>query len=102
MVSANQEQIAREQWSATKVDIKKIWNRLTDRELDLVDGDFVALENLLKQKYGVAPADLHSRLEEISANFRRNLKQEIERAASPVDEERDGVRGTLRDQYRQF
>lgn len=103
MATANPEyDLPAEKWSALKTDVKKTWSRLTDEELDLVNGDFAALENLIRQKYGLTPADTRAKLEELKASFRRDLKQESEAEQPPAVGERDGVRGTLRDQYRQF
>ena len=102
MATANQDVIVREKWQAVKAEVKKTWSRLTDEELDLVNGDLTVLAELLKQKYGISAADSRTKLEELTANFRRDLKQESDSDNPLIAEERDGVRGTLRGQYRQF
>lgn len=102
MATVNQDEILREKWQSIKSEIKNTWDQLTDEELDLVNGDFTALAGLLNHKYGISTAESRSKLQELTADFRRDLKQESGTRGPALDEERDGVRGTLRDQYRQF
>lgn len=102
MATVNQDEILREKWQTIRGEIKKNWDLLTDEELDLVNGDFTALAGLLGTKYGISAAESRTQLQELTADFRRDLKQESVAPGPELDVERDGVRGTLRDQFRQF
>ncbi|MCI0527940.1 MAG: hypothetical protein L0Y56_10940 [Nitrospira sp.] len=44
--------ILKEQWQHMKVEIKKYWWRLSDSEIDQIDGEPTRLEKALHEKYG--------------------------------------------------
>ena len=89
-----------EKWEMMKGDVRRTWSRLTDADLDQIQGDFTQLEAILVREYGLSPSQVHEKLEELTANFRRDIKQEFETTAP--EDERTSVQTRLRDQHRQF
>ena len=96
------EDILREKWMTIRAEILKVWPRLSEADLAHADGDFTKLEILVQQKCRISREETHAKLEELTENFRRGLKEDLSSGPSLASREREGVRGSLRDQYRQF
>lgn len=85
-------------WREVKGDLRKAWGKLTDDELEQSKGDMTAIGGLIQQKYGMAKEEVRDKLNEIAANFRRNVSDE-EKTTPAQDQE---VADSLRAQNRQI
>jgi uncharacterized protein YjbJ (UPF0337 family) len=90
-------------WAEIKGELIKVWGQLSGDELEETNGDLTAIGGLIRQKYGLVQEDVHQRLNDVIAGFRRKLKEDVTEDSEPsARAEREDVHGSLRDQYRQF
>ena len=99
MVSAPNDNLIETKWEEIKEEVQREWN-LTDQEMARVNGDLSVLTTLIESKYGTPPQRIRAELDELTAEFRRELKEE--EVDAPLNKEQDGVRDHLREQFRQF
>lgn len=73
-------------WSEIKGELRKVWGRLTDDELEQTKGDLTAIKGLLQQRYSDERQDFNTRLDEIFGRFKTDkekaissIKQNLER-----------------------
>lgn len=59
-------------WTEIKRDIKKVWNKLTDHDLEQTKGDRNRVSTLLNEKYSDTRDTHASRLDEIYGRFENN------------------------------
>lgn len=52
------------EWEQAKAALKTEWSKLTDHDLDVIDGDRERLEERLQELYGYAKDDAHKRVHE--------------------------------------
>lgn len=96
-------EILKGEWKELKGEIQKVWGKLTDNDLDQVNGEATRLEGLLQQKYGHGVdearkkvADMIDRYDNLSALGEWNMiKGEIQKAWGDLTEnEVDRINGS--------
>ncbi len=56
------------QWKQIKGEVQKQWGKLTNDDLDKINGDRLKLEGAIQEKYGLEKKKVTERLEEIVKN----------------------------------
>jgi uncharacterized protein YjbJ (UPF0337 family) len=97
MASLFNDNVLKGKWNEIKGELRRNWGDLTDDELDQTQGDLTSLGGLIQKKYGIAQEDVRGKVNELIANFRRDLgDQEVHSAR----QDREDVSSNVRDQYR--
>lgn len=55
-------------WKQMKGQVKQKWGKLTDDELDRIDGRAEELTGLLQERYGLAREEARKQLKDMAAN----------------------------------
>lgn len=61
-------------WGSIKNDVKKVWGKISESDLDDTGGDLEAVGNLIEKKYFDLPIKYRDKLTEI---YKRRLKKEL-------------------------
>jgi uncharacterized protein YjbJ (UPF0337 family) len=77
-------------WKQLKGSAKERWGKLTDDDLDVIDGKHDQLIGKVQEKYGIAREVAQKQVEEWNATFARegDVEQERRRASEADTEER--------------
>lgn len=57
------------QWKQLKGEVQKQWGKLTNDDLDQVNGDRLKLEGLLQERYGLKKNEVEKQLSDISRKY---------------------------------
>lgn len=57
------EDIMKGKWKQLKGEVRKQWGKLTDDDLDQIDGDVMNLEGRLQERYGYSKEEAHKEAE---------------------------------------
>jgi len=57
--------ILKGKWNQIKGDIKSKWGKLTNEELDKIEGDQLKLQGLIQEKYGIKKEEAEKKIQEI-------------------------------------
>lgn len=64
-----QENIIKGKWRELRGEIRRMWGKLTDDELEETKGNLGSVAGLIQQKYGVAQDEARRKLDEIATRF---------------------------------
>ena len=59
------EDILKGKWKQFRGEVQKKWGKLTDDNLDQVNGDRMKLEGMLQEKYGIKKAEVNKQIDEL-------------------------------------
>ena len=57
------------EWKQLKGDVQKEWGKLTNDELDRIEGDRLKLEGLIQERYGIKQEEAQKKLDEIGNKY---------------------------------
>ena len=63
------EYILKGQWKQLKGEIRKQWGKLTDDEVDQINGEFEKLVGRIQERYGRSREEAHAEIEEYLARY---------------------------------
>lgn len=76
-------------WKDVKGEMRKLWGKITDDELEQAKGDFTSISGMIQQRYGETKESVHDKLNTLFANFEdtvANTKTKVDKAvASAAD-----------------
>jgi uncharacterized protein YjbJ (UPF0337 family) len=61
-------------WMQLKGEVKKTWGKLTDDDLDQVEGDSIKLAGLLEEKYGYSKEKAQKEIDEFQTKMEKNYR----------------------------
>jgi uncharacterized protein YjbJ (UPF0337 family) len=64
--------ILKGKWIELKGDIKKLWGKITDDELESTQGDAQSLGGIVQQKYGLKEDEFRAKMNELIARYSPN------------------------------
>ena len=64
-------------WKQLRGEIQSRWGKLTDDDLDRIEGDAVKLAGLLQERYGIARDEAQRRVDEFIKNYEVPEVEEI-------------------------
>jgi uncharacterized protein YjbJ (UPF0337 family) len=66
-------------WKQMKGSVKERWGKLTDGDLDVVDGQSDQLIGKIQERYGIARQEAQKQVDEWNSNVARESESERER-----------------------
>ncbi|HKB99663.1 MAG TPA: CsbD family protein [Terriglobales bacterium] len=66
-------------WKQMKGSVKERWGKLTDDDLDVIDGESDQLIGKIQERYGLARQEAQKQVDEWNANLTRGSEVERER-----------------------
>ena len=66
-------------WKQMKGSVKERWGKLTDDDLDVIDGQSEQLIGKIQERYGIARQEAQKQVDEWNANLARGSEVERER-----------------------
>ena len=76
-------------WKQMKGSVKQRWGKLTDDDLDVIDGQSDQLIGKIQERYGIARQEAQKQVDEWNANVARESEAERDRDDRCRHEERD-------------
>ena len=65
------------QWKQLRGEIKSRWGKLTDDDLDRIEGDAEKLAGLLQERYGIARDEAQRRVDEFVQSYEVPQAEEV-------------------------
>lgn len=75
------EDIFKGKWKEAKGEIRKMWGKLTDDDLEQAKGDLTALTGIIQRHYGESKESIHQKLDQYFSNTWGDIKSEVSRGA---------------------
>lgn len=57
--------ILKGKWTQIKGEVKSKWGKLTNDELDKIEGDQLKLQGLIQEKYGISKEEAEKKVQEV-------------------------------------
>ncbi|TDP55306.1 uncharacterized protein YjbJ (UPF0337 family) [Bacteriovorax stolpii] len=73
-------------WTEAKGEIRKMWGKLTDDDLEQAKGDLTALTGIIQQRYGESKESIQTKLNDYFSDTWGNVKSGIARGAEKAKE----------------
>ncbi len=75
-------------WKQVKGSAKERWGKLTDDDIDVIDGQHDQLIGKIQERYGVAREAAQKQVDEWNANIARETARETDVQEKPIVDER--------------
>lgn len=72
----NEEQF-RGKWNEIKGGIRTLWGRISDEELDEMQGDYTEVSGLVEERYGETKAEINKKLNQLMESFDNDSDKNI-------------------------
>ena len=64
--------ILKGKWNELKGDVKKLWGKLTDDDLEKAKGDAQSLGGIVQEKYGIKEEEFREKMNDLMARYTPN------------------------------
>ena len=64
-------------WKQLRGEVKSRWGKLTDDDLDRIEGDAEKLVGLLQERYGIARDEAQRRVDEFAQSYGQPEKEQV-------------------------
>lgn len=63
------EDILKGKWNQLKGEVQKEWGKLTDNDVDKIEGEIAHLKGIIQERYGHTLEDVNKKVDEFLARF---------------------------------
>lgn len=81
------EDIIKGKWKDVKGEVRKLWGKITDDELEQAKGDLTSISGIIQQRYGETKESIHDKMNKLFANFEGKVettKETVEKVTDKV------------------
>lgn len=82
-------------WKEFKGEVRKMWGKVTDDELEQAKGDLTAISGIIQQRYGETKDSVQSKLNNYLSSFEQGVARSAEKAKEAVAAASDNAREKL-------
>lgn len=90
-------EILKSKWKDISVEARKKWDSISEKDLDKVKGNAVAMVSLIQEKFGISKEDASKKVEELLAKY---PKDELKAKATETAMKAFGTATTIIDQVK--
>ncbi|MFY7994222.1 MAG: CsbD family protein [Bacteriovoracaceae bacterium] len=87
------EDIVKGKWKDVKGEVRKLWGKITDDELEQTKGDLTSIAGLIQQRYGETKESVHDKMNKLFSGF----EDTVEATKNTFEKVTDKVQSTVAD-----